>query len=165
MGPVVLFAIPLVTLPSSHPAAGHIPAARAQDERQCPVDTNKVTYLPFERFLVPDLELRPAGRPTLNVLEEAECLIEDRIAQWNEFESYSKDLRIRDTRDYYRQCCLLQDRTGHQLVYVNAFCGQWQLDHWRRQWVVVEDGGTCYFQALVDLTSRKVLLFSVNGIG
>lgn len=131
----------------------------------CPVDPTKAAVLPFARTLLTEPDLRPAAAPSPNELQAAECLLDDRIAQWNAFESYSKDLIIRDTRDYYRQYCALQDADGHRLVYVNAFCGTWHLDRWKAQWVMVDDGGTCYFQALIDLTARKVRMFAVNGVG
>lgn len=137
----------------------------AQDAPRCPVDPARTAVLPFEGTLLPGTEVRPAAAPTQDDIQAAECLLADRVAQWNAFESYSKDLTIHDTRDYYRQYCALQNAAGHRLLYLNAFCGTWHLSRWKAQWIMVEDGGTCYFQSLIDLTSRKVLMFSVNGVG
>jgi hypothetical protein len=38
-------------------------------------------------------------------------------------------------------------------------------DGWRRHWVHVDDGGDCYFQAVLNISRERVEVFSVNGRG
>ncbi len=45
---------------------------------------------------------------------------------------------------------------------VNALCAVDDLD-WEDQLVVVADGGSCFWQATVDLPTSEVLSFTVNG--
>ena len=66
--------------------------------------------------------------------------------------------------DYFRQYCVLRDGEGHRIVFLNAICAQAAAKApWQQSWIEVEDGGPCYFQALFDLTTGRVLEFNVNG--
>ncbi len=51
---------------------------------------------------------------------------------------------------------------GEDVVSVNALCAVDDLD-WEDQLVVVADGGSCFWQATVDLPTSEVLSFTVNG--
>jgi hypothetical protein len=55
---------------------------------------------------------------------------------------------------------------GRKFIYVNAFCNDWgtgQRDL-ARQWLEVDDGGACYFNAKYDPEQRHVYDLIVNGV-
>lgn len=72
------------------------------------------------------------------------------------------DLLI-DLRYYRRQYIISMDKQRHKLVRVNAFCHSWDTDYWKTHEIVTHDGGKCYFNMLLDLTTNKIIYFKTNG--
>lgn len=54
-------------------------------------------------------------------------------------------------------------RGGRRMIYVNGFPAQAGDDTWRRQAVVVCDGGPAFFGAEYDVTARRFVRFDFNG--
>jgi hypothetical protein len=55
-------------------------------------------------------------------------------------------------------------RDGKELIYVNAFCsGYFEEDSWKREFIFVFDGGSCFFQVVYDPKKKTIIEFSVNG--
>jgi hypothetical protein len=46
-------------------------------------------------------------------------------------------------------------RSGQKLIYVNAFCVAQPPPDWRDPLYVVDDGATCFWQALYDPVPRR----------
>jgi len=64
--------------------------------------------------------------------------------------------------NYYRQYgAIVVD--GRRSLVLNAFCSP--QNEWRKRLVTVIDGGSCYWQALFDVATRKFTKLSVNGVG
>ncbi len=63
----------------------------------------------------------------------------------------------------YRQYIGGRDRKGTIWIYVNGFCRTLERDM-NTEWIQVHDGGWCYWQALVNLTSGKIEWLYVNGV-
>jgi hypothetical protein len=74
--------------------------------------------------------------------------------------------RVQHADGYYRQYLgLLQG--DRKLIYVNAFCGinnDQPPNHWRDRLVMIWDGGSCVWQAMYDLSAKKFVSLSVNGV-
>ena len=68
-----------------------------------------------------------------------------------------------DLSKYKRQYFPSIDTNGDKIVEVNCFCQVHNDDNWKKQRVEVHDGGKCYFNIKVDLTTLTVLNFHVNG--
>ena len=66
---------------------------------------------------------------------------------------------------YRRQYVSFIDNTGHKKVWINCFCLTTydDLNYWRKSPVIVEDGGRCFFNFIVDLTDNSFSDFEVNG--
>ncbi len=64
--------------------------------------------------------------------------------------------------DYQRQYIGLE-RGGIQIIYGNFFCDSLGLD-WQETFVVVEDGGDCYFQVEYNVESGFFIKLIVNGV-
>ena len=54
---------------------------------------------------------------------------------------------------------------GKRAIYVNAFCDVQFKSHWRERLVVVDDGATCYWQAVYDPVAKKFSQLKVNSRG
>jgi hypothetical protein len=61
---------------------------------------------------------------------------------------------------YFRQYVPIRQQ-GRNLLYVNAFCEA--PGYWRTQIVIVDDGGSCYWQALYDPATDKYSDLTING--
>ena len=66
--------------------------------------------------------------------------------------------------DYKRQLVPFVNSRGEKEVYVNCCCDD-TTSYWRKRLVDVLDGGSCYFQVRVNLTSQRYFDLSVNGNG
>jgi hypothetical protein len=66
---------------------------------------------------------------------------------------------------YKRQYLGISDDGGRRWIFVNGFCeGFWKRDDsWRDEFVIVFDGGTCYFQVLYDPSSSQFGPLAING--
>lgn len=64
---------------------------------------------------------------------------------------------------YKRQLVPSIDRNGKKIVWVNCLCSPW--GNWRKEIVLVADGGSCYFNLTIDLTTKTYSAIMVNGQG
>jgi hypothetical protein len=53
---------------------------------------------------------------------------------------------------------------GRKIIYVNAFCEE-PPAYATKEFVVIMDGGTCFFQAFYDLRTRRFVGIAFNGEG
>ena len=73
----------------------------------------------------------------------------------------SPAIRIDHPETYFRQYIAIL-RDGKRRIYVNAFCDEESLSYWRDRLVVVDDGATCYWQALYDPATKKIFRITIN---
>lgn len=87
-------------------------------------------------------------------IEEAEALLMDTLQREH-----------LEPQRYFRQYVAGRTASGEHIIYVNALCrsGSAQHEDWKHRWLSVEDGGDCYWQAVINLDTGRVLLFQVNG--
>jgi hypothetical protein len=64
-------------------------------------------------------------------------------------------------KKYKLQLIAAINPAGDKVVFINGFCSV--PSKWQREFVFVKDGGDCYFQAKVNLRTRRLLSFSFNG--
>lgn len=131
----------------------------------CPVDKSRLVILPPGEQVTWREGLSVSEYPLTHAdIELAECLLIPQVDSWNDEMAINDGGEHIGANDYFRQYCVLRDKEGHRIVFLNAFCSPGAAHAtWRKIWVEVQDGGACYFQALFDLTAGHVLEFSVNG--
>lgn len=73
---------------------------------------------------------------------------------------------LRDFTDYRFQFYGIRAK-GQRLVVINAFCSEYweQASEWRSRLVAVEGGGSCFFQAKVDVKTWSMVGLIVNAQG
>jgi hypothetical protein len=128
---------------------------------RCTLNTNSVMQLSYENWIGLGDHIRPdSTKLSIEEIETIECLLLRSLQEWNQkaYEGLKVDL---EARRYNRQYCSLIDNEGHRLVFMNAYCST--RTNASSGWVIVADGGACYFNALFDLTMLKTRHFSVNG--
>jgi hypothetical protein len=72
---------------------------------------------------------------------------------------YSIDL---NQWNYRRQYVCYTTKKGEKIVYVDCFCAIVNKDR-HKQMASVEDGGKCFFNLKINLTTKKYFDFYVNG--
>ena len=69
-----------------------------------------------------------------------------------------------DLKKYKRQYIPLVNSKGEKKVYINCFCiSDWGFDNWKKSLVQVDDGGSCFFQLIINLTTLEYEKFGTNG--
>ena len=101
--------------------------------------------------------------PALTQIEELETNLPQHLAKSNHPDAGAMVARL---PNYRRQYLGFIDE-GHQRIYVNAFCQAHTAndESWRTEFVLVQDGGSCYFQIIYDVESKSFIRLSVNGVG
>jgi hypothetical protein len=78
-----------------------------------------------------------------------------------EYKLNKKNFIIDITR-YKRQYIATVNSKGQKEIWINCFCNTHNLN-WRKQIISVRDGGNCYFNLKVNLTTRQYYELMVNG--
>lgn len=109
-------------------------------------------------FTPEDTEIDANGEPVtwtpgIEDVLNAEAALADHIAA-------NPDLGVDALETYARQYVGIGE--GEDVISVNALCAVDDLD-WEDQFVVVADGGSCFWQATVSLSTGEVRSFTVNG--
>ena len=71
-----------------------------------------------------------------------------------------------ELKRYKRQYVPYINSKGQKEVYVNCFCFSDEIEfkYWRKQLVMVDDGGDCFFHVTINLTTNKCGNLYVNGL-
>ena len=77
---------------------------------------------------------------------------------------YNIDDLVIDPTKYKRQYIPTINAKGEKEVWINFFCNYDDRD-WKKEIILVMDGGNCYFQLKINLTTKKYFDFYVNGNG
>ncbi len=73
---------------------------------------------------------------------------------WNLITNYSK---------YYKQYIPVVNVKGEKEVWVNCFCPDYKASDWKKEPVLVLDGGACFFSLKINLTTNSIYYFQVHG--
>lgn len=69
-----------------------------------------------------------------------------------------------DLKKEKRQYIAVINGKGEREVWVNCFCSKGNRN-WKMEIILVEDGGVCYFNLKINLSTKRYYDLSVNGIG
>jgi hypothetical protein len=91
---------------------------------------------------------------------------EDILEMEDNIKAYIEELppnTLMPLKEYKRQYAgaIIND---HRLLYGNFFCQAFEVD-WRKDPLVVMDGGNCFFQVIYDLYTQDFVSFNINGEG
>lgn len=89
--------------------------------------------------------------------------LEDKLASYLSHaapETYPGPLRPLD--EYTRQYAGIQVN-GQKVIFVNFFCNPDEHDDWQQDFVLVMDGGSCYFELKYDVQTGALYDLSIHG--
>jgi hypothetical protein len=85
---------------------------------------------------------------------------ESSISQIASLKGNYASIQIDHPERYFRQYVPIRQE-GRKLLYVNAFCEA--PSYWHTQLVIVDDGGSCFWQALYDPATDTYSHLTING--
>lgn len=96
-----------------------------------------------------------------NYNTEQEKKIEEYKNKYPEHRLNNKNFNI-DLARYKRQYIAVINSKGEKEVWVNCFCNTLGTD-WRKNLIIVLDGGNCYFNLKINLTKGEYFDLIING--
>ena len=131
------------------------------------IDTEQTTVIPFAPATMSYLFSEAYEPAVLNQSDiyAIETLLITGVADYNKSLKSGRVYREIDLnkRNYRKQLMAVVNAKGEKEVWVNCFCDTWGSDKWKREIVMVTDGGNCYFNFKLNLTTKKVYDLQVNG--
>lgn len=133
------------------------------------IDTSKVAVLKYDtNSSVFNKESEPTSLSNEDLIK-FELVLNKFVSDYNdEKNSTSTDLKferkdfILNLNQYKRQYFAILNSKGQKEVWINCFCNDNKLD-WKTEKVIVKDGGNCYFNLKVNLTTEAYYEVHING--
>jgi hypothetical protein len=111
----------------------------------------------FEKFTPSIEEIQLAKDISIKYIDSIEQKREPKIIK-----KYGKLLQYNQP-DYYRQFVGYIDKNGNKIIYINACCSAFGDENdMVKDWMIVLDGGSCFYQVKIDIIKRKCIEFWVN---
>jgi hypothetical protein len=99
-------------------------------------------------------------------IDTIEIIVYRAVQEYNKHASEEKyGLVIEPLSSYNRQYVPAISSSGQKVVWINFFCNDGSDHKWKKSLVRVEDGGSCYFNLKINLTSKIYYDLRVNGVG
>ena len=130
-------------------------------------DTSKTAIIPFnENDIYPfDNSYKPSvlTQDDMNKVDSLliVCVVDYNNSLDKDHKEWSIDLK---KYNYRKQLVVVTNNKGEKELWVNCFCETWDSNKWKTEIMLVEDGGNCYFNFKINLTTKKVYGLGVNGV-
>jgi hypothetical protein len=133
---------------------------------QLKYDAAKTAIISWDRtlnYLFDSLNYRPTML-TQEDIDKVDSLLTSSVTDYNNsltegHDDYKIDLM---GKDYKKQLIAVTNSKGEKEIWVNCFCDDGDKS-WTTEILAVEDGGPCYFNFKVNLTTHRIYDFGVNG--
>ena len=139
-------------------------------------DSSVVAVLPFDTTEYWVFKDSKPSALTSDDLQKIETILKECINYYNpEQEKLFKEINDKhpeyklakqnftiDLPRYKRQYVAILNSKGEKEVWVNCFCDTWNSD-WKKDLIYVNDGGNCYFNLKINLTTGQYYELMVNG--
>ena len=100
-------------------------------------------------------------------LNEIETILQDAITSHNlRYDVGSNDYKhwALELDRYKRQYVPVINQKGEKVIWINFFCDDYFYKlNWREEIPIVADGGNCYFNIKINLTTKKYSDLQING--
>jgi hypothetical protein len=147
-----------------------------QNQNVYTVDTSVVAILPFDTtqyWVFKDSKPTDLTNDDLLKIEKIlnKCIYDynpDQERQFKEINDKHPEYKLDkknftiDLTRYKRQYVAVINSKGEKEVWVNCFCNTWNKN-WKTNLIMVHDGGNCYFNLKINLTTGQYYELMVNG--
>lgn len=131
------------------------------------VDTSKTAIIAFDKNL--EFPFDSSFNPTTltqHELHNIDSLLVACVTDYNK--SLDKDHKEwsipLNNNNYFKQIIAVTNKKGQKEVWVNCFCVTMDNNKWKRDILIVEDGGNCYFNFKINLATMIFFDLRVNGV-
>lgn len=108
-------------------------------------------------------------QPNNSDINEIDVILEKAIE--NEAFKSLQIKTLKELKNRYRQYVCYLNNEGNKIVYINSFCkipilyenGKEKQLKWRSEMVDIADGGNCYWNMKINLTSKTYFDVIING--
>ena len=141
-------------------------------------DTSIIAILPYDTTLMKGVfeNCKPAQLKNNDEFVLIDRLLTDCINDYNSRveKALKKDNRypkekylLIDLKKHKRQYVVVTNSSGEKEVWISCFCEDWGFNQsgWRKYIIDVDDGGNCYFNLKINLSTGKYYDLMVNGYG
>jgi len=133
------------------------------------IDTSKYAVIKFynEQPYMFDKNSHPT-KLTDSDISQIEKLLDKKVAELNKkvkSKGVIKSDYIKNPSRFYKQFVAVINSKGEKEVWVNCFCSVENEPNWKTAIVGVLDGGSCYFNFKVNLTTNTLYDLTINGVG
>jgi hypothetical protein len=126
------------------------------------VDKSIIAILPFNDYVWLVKGVR-AIKLSGSDLKNIEILLHKCVEAYNILQKHENRI---DFAKYKRQYIAFTNQKGERVVWVNCFCETFDDDiDWTKHYLLVEDGGNCFFNLEINLSQNNYYDFMVNGYG
>jgi hypothetical protein len=139
---------------------------KSANSKSLQADTSKTAIISFDkkRNYPFDNWFKPTTL-THDDLNSIETLLIACVTEYNnsldkDHKEWSIDLK---KYNYRKQIIAVANKKGDKEVWVNCFCNTRGSDKWKTEIMMVHDGGNCYFNFKVNLSTKKFYELTVNG--
>lgn len=123
-------------------------------------DTTQYAIISFDKSSWFFENAKPAGLNNKEI-EQIEELLKEAIKKHNKAIA-NEAFALKPLKRYKRQLVPVINNKGEKEVWVNCLCDV-HGDNWRNQIIFVNDGGNCYFNLKINLTTKTFYDIQVNG--
>jgi hypothetical protein len=122
----------------------------------------KIAVIRFEKSMTSlfDSSYSPATLVQSDI-NEIDSLYNEGVVDYNACHDVSK--KMHETWNYRRQYVCVINNKGQKEVYVNCLCDS--MNSWKTELVEIQDGGNCFFNFKINLSTKRYYDFNVNGSG
>ena len=136
------------------------------NNKSAQIDTSKTAIIAFKKKSVYpfDNTFSPANltQTDLHSIDSLliACVTDYNNSLDNDHKEWGIDLK---KRNYRKQLIAVTNEIGEKEVWVNCFCHTLYDNTWKTDIVIVDDGGNCFFNFKINLTTKKFYDLDVNG--
>ncbi|MFZ4402399.1 MAG: hypothetical protein ACOYO1_20400 [Bacteroidales bacterium] len=111
-----------------------------------------------QKFIPSINEIKLAKELSINYIDSLE-----KNRNYEVIKKYGKILKYKH-KNYYRQYAGYINTKGEKIIIINACCSEFkQHVNLEKNWLLVMDGGSCFFKIKVNIQNKRCHDFSVNG--
>ena len=134
--------------------------ASTSNERWVVFSERRAEQMEMGSWLTSDAELDGYWTPSAENIQSLEGDLDSFLRQ--NAKSFNQQPPAGEELNIYKRQYVGLIVSGKQVIYGNFFCTETGVD-WREEWVLVMDGGDCFFQIQFDVASCTFTSLTVNG--
>ena len=140
---------------------GFKPGQQNKNHKAATIDTAKYTILQFDENRDYDRFDKDAKPVVLSAedIKKVDDLFKVAVKKHGKQSKYNPQSAAR----YYKQIVAVINSRGEKIIWINCFCAN-DFPYWKTTLVSVLDGGSCFFNLNINLSTGEDYNFAVNGV-